>query len=595
VLTGNSRSDLQRQAHQIPNPFDEDLPRVQEYTAKEIAILQSRLEKQLGPEYISSRKGPGGQTVHYLGAEKIINLANEVFGFNGWSTSIRDTTIDYVDIDKDGRVSMGLSIIMRVTLRDGTYHEDVGYGIIANCPTKGAAFEKTKKEAATDAMKRALRNFGNVLGNCLYDKEYLKKVVKIKPPPSKWSEDNLHRHPDVVPRKPQPPPQYMPEVATESTTEKASSLPPTRMLSEQSKASVMSSDYDDEFGGNAFDDVDFTRSDEFVVPADANLLDAEMEEAPVVPKQEVANGAMRQAQQRANSLPQQRPSMPNTGQRPPIPPQPVMPPVQQRPNGQLGAGIPGQQPPPYAARSPHQHTEASAVQRPQVAPPQQRVSASTPEMQQNRQPIQQPQPNNGMPPGQPMPETPVGFVRGRVADLVQSANGQIPTNGIFNPHAESPSIRKTGGFNHRTSAPVRREDIGAPAAPAPPANNGPQGFVPPHINQNSHAQNTSPVPHANTIPGLQRTNFVSPQQDPHRRIGAPMGMQSPGGRPGGYKPPGPAGVKRGPPDTGPARAPLSDVSNVKQPTADAGASGGDPKRARIHGGQEGVTEPVVAS
>ena len=47
--------------------------------------------------------------------------------------------------------------------------------MIENAKGKGAAFEKAKKEAATDGMKRALRSFGNVLGNCLYDKEYLKK------------------------------------------------------------------------------------------------------------------------------------------------------------------------------------------------------------------------------------------------------------------------------------------------------------------------------------------------------------------------------------------------------------------------------------
>lgn len=35
----------------------------------------------------------------------------------------------------------------------------------------------------TDAVKRTLRNFGNVLGNCLYDKSYTQEVVKIKVPP----------------------------------------------------------------------------------------------------------------------------------------------------------------------------------------------------------------------------------------------------------------------------------------------------------------------------------------------------------------------------------------------------------------------------
>lgn len=42
---------------------------------------------------------------------------------------------------------------------------------------------KAKKEAVTDAVKRTLRSFGNVLGNCLYDKEYTKEIEKIKVQP----------------------------------------------------------------------------------------------------------------------------------------------------------------------------------------------------------------------------------------------------------------------------------------------------------------------------------------------------------------------------------------------------------------------------
>ncbi len=78
------------------NPFEDVKPRVSDYTAQEIATLSSRLEKQLGPEYISSRPGASGQKVHYIAAEKCINLANEVFGFNGWSSSIQSTQIDFV-------------------------------------------------------------------------------------------------------------------------------------------------------------------------------------------------------------------------------------------------------------------------------------------------------------------------------------------------------------------------------------------------------------------------------------------------------------------------------------------------------------------
>jgi DNA repair and recombination protein RAD52 len=68
-----------------------------------------------------------------------------------------------------------------------------------NAKGKAAAFEKAKKEGTTDAVKRALRNFGNVLGNCIYDKDYLSRVTKMKAPQTKWESDKLHRHADFVP------------------------------------------------------------------------------------------------------------------------------------------------------------------------------------------------------------------------------------------------------------------------------------------------------------------------------------------------------------------------------------------------------------
>lgn len=88
---------------------------------------------------------------------------------------------------------------MRITLRDGTYHEDVGYGSIDNAKGKAMAFEKAKKEGTTDGLKRALRNFGNLLGNCIYDKDYVKQIVKMKAEPvKKFDQNNLHRHADFV-------------------------------------------------------------------------------------------------------------------------------------------------------------------------------------------------------------------------------------------------------------------------------------------------------------------------------------------------------------------------------------------------------------
>jgi DNA repair and recombination protein RAD52 len=202
LLTAASSPGDQHQAW--ANPFEEAKPRVSEWTAKDIATISSRLDKQLGPEYISSRAGPGGSRVHYLTAEKVISLANEIFGFNGWSTSIQNIQVDFADENpQTQRVSIGLSVIVRVTLRDGTYHEDVGYGSIENAKGKAMAFEKAKKEGTTDALKRTLRTFGNVLGNCIYDQDYVKQVTKIKTQPNrKFDPDNLHRHSDFVKKEP---------------------------------------------------------------------------------------------------------------------------------------------------------------------------------------------------------------------------------------------------------------------------------------------------------------------------------------------------------------------------------------------------------
>ena len=40
------------------------------------------------------------------------------------------------------RYNVGVTAIVRVTLRDGVYHEDVGYGILENSRSKGAALDK---------------------------------------------------------------------------------------------------------------------------------------------------------------------------------------------------------------------------------------------------------------------------------------------------------------------------------------------------------------------------------------------------------------------------------------------------------------------
>ncbi|XP_034442887.1 DNA repair protein RAD52 homolog [Hippoglossus hippoglossus] len=154
------------------------------YTADEYQAVQNALRRRLGPEYISTRVAGGGQRVCYVEGHRVIGLANEMFGYNGWSHSISQQNVDFIDLI-NGKFYVGVSAFIKVQLKDGAFHEDVGYGVSEGLKSKALSLEKARKESVTDGMKRAMRCFGNSLGNCILDKEYLLAINKIpkKPPP----------------------------------------------------------------------------------------------------------------------------------------------------------------------------------------------------------------------------------------------------------------------------------------------------------------------------------------------------------------------------------------------------------------------------
>ncbi|XP_064510667.1 DNA repair protein RAD52 homolog [Pseudopipra pipra] len=148
------------------------------YTASEYQAIQHALRQRLGPDYISSRQAGGGQKVCYIEGHKVISLANEMFGFNGWAHSVTQQNVDFVDLN-NGRFYVGVCAFVKVQLKDGSYHEDVGYGVSEGLKSKALSLEKARKEAVTDGLKRALKCFGNALGNCILDKDYLRAVNKL--------------------------------------------------------------------------------------------------------------------------------------------------------------------------------------------------------------------------------------------------------------------------------------------------------------------------------------------------------------------------------------------------------------------------------
>lgn len=99
-------------------------------------------------------------------------------------------------------------------------------------------------------------------------------------------------------------------------------------------------------------------------------------------------------------------------------------------------------------------------------------------------------------------EAPVGFITARAVESAPNISGLPLKASAFNPHTESPSIRKTAGVDHTKTLPVGKDTVAASPIAMPP-----------------------------------RSNFVNPQADKARRVGMPVGMASPLQNRSSYKPP----------------------------------------------------------
>ncbi|KAL2093817.1 hypothetical protein ACEWY4_011129 [Coilia grayii] len=121
-----------------------------------------------------------------------------MFGYNGWSHSISQQTVDFVDLI-NGKFYVGVSAFVKVQLKDGSFHEDVGYGVSEGLRSKALSLEKARKEAVTDGLKRALKCFGNALGNCILNKEYLIAINKIPKKPMSPLDPALTKRSDSEP------------------------------------------------------------------------------------------------------------------------------------------------------------------------------------------------------------------------------------------------------------------------------------------------------------------------------------------------------------------------------------------------------------
>jgi DNA repair and recombination protein RAD52 len=132
---------------------------------------EAMLEAPLDPKHVKKPSGSFGPKGDYLEGWHVINELNRVFGFDGWSYTI-DLRRDALEQGQDskGQPQWQAAYTCVCTLTVGeTVRQDVGFGS-GFAKQVGDAIEGATKEAATDALKRCARTFGNIFGLALYDK-----------------------------------------------------------------------------------------------------------------------------------------------------------------------------------------------------------------------------------------------------------------------------------------------------------------------------------------------------------------------------------------------------------------------------------------
>ena len=124
------------------------------------------LRQPIDQKNVETRDGnkEGTFQLSYVEGWHVINEANRIFGYDGWSSETVETTCIH-----SGSESVTYIAKVRITVGD-TIREGTGAGHGLTRQGLGMNHESAIKEAETDARKRALMTFGNQFGLSLYDK-----------------------------------------------------------------------------------------------------------------------------------------------------------------------------------------------------------------------------------------------------------------------------------------------------------------------------------------------------------------------------------------------------------------------------------------
>lgn len=137
-----------------------------------------RLAQPLSPDRIKSRTDGRGGSLSYLETHDVIRAANDIFGYGGWGhevielRNIGQVTVHSNATPPKAGIAVGYVCVVKVHVEGHQSASGVGFGDATEYRESASvtAHELAAKEAESDALKRALKNWGDQFGLALYDK-----------------------------------------------------------------------------------------------------------------------------------------------------------------------------------------------------------------------------------------------------------------------------------------------------------------------------------------------------------------------------------------------------------------------------------------
>ena len=197
-------TEMQTTMNGTQNAKQEDIMKQGIFTAE----AREKLEARPAAWQIQGRPGRGGRTLSYIPVSILIEKANRIFGPENWgSETLRLELIETgTRTERDtGEVIDCSSYVatVRVTVAGALPKEGTGLCEIAADTPDG--HDTAAKGAESDALRRALRQFGTAFGNGLYHEHLLPRETRQTNASRGQTRKGLAHTPQTPPAEPKAP------------------------------------------------------------------------------------------------------------------------------------------------------------------------------------------------------------------------------------------------------------------------------------------------------------------------------------------------------------------------------------------------------